>query len=339
MAKYPVPAILILVMLAGLAFVDRPAVADPKAGVANYTETIPESKVTFDMIAVPAGSFVLGSPDGEAGRKPDEGPQHEVKLAAFWIAKCETTWDMFDLYWKEEALPEAGKPPAPQYGADAVTRPTPPYADETFGHAREGHPCLGVSHHAAMMFCRWLSKKTNKTYRLATEAEWEYACRAGTKSAYPFGADAAPLGDYAWFKDNAGDTTHPIGSKKPNAWGIHDMLGNVSEWCLDHYSKNDYAKWPAGKTLDRPVRKPTDIKYSHVVRGGSWVEDAAACRSASRRGSEKSWLKQDPQRPQSIWWMTDADFVGFRIVRAVDEQPDLKDLLPRVNWTSKEFAE
>lgn len=161
-----------------------------------------------------------------------------------------------------------------------MTRPTPPYADETFGHAREGHPCLGMTHHAAMMFCRWLSKKTGKLYRLPTEAEWEYACRAGTTTAYSFGDDPAQLPDYAWFKDNSTDTTHPLGSKKPNAWGLHDMHGNVAEWCVDHFSPTDYFAWPTDKPLVRPVRKPTDAKFSHVVRGGSWVDAAAACRSA-----------------------------------------------------------
>jgi formylglycine-generating enzyme required for sulfatase activity len=242
------------------------------------------------------------------------------------------------LYWKEESLPEAGKPPAPQFDADAVTRPTPPYADETFGHGREGHPCLGMTHHAAMMFCRWLSKKTGKAYRLPTEAEWEYACRAGTTTAYFFGSDPAQLGDYAWYKENSEDTTHPIGKKKPNAWGLHDMYGNVAEWCLDHFSPRDYELFPK-QLLVAPVRKPSAIKFSHVVRGGGWPDNAEACRSAARRGSDKTWFRQDPQRPQSIWWMTDADFVGFRVVRAVNEQPELRDLLPRVNWTSKETTD
>jgi formylglycine-generating enzyme required for sulfatase activity len=327
----------LLALIATLPLVGQPAPADIAAGLKPYVETIPGTKVAFDMIPVPAGTFTMGSPESEPNRKADEGPQREVKLAAFWMAKCETTWDAYDLFWKEESLPEAGKPPAPQFPADAVTRPTPPYADETFGHAREGHPCLGITHHAAMMFCQWLSKKTGKKYRLPTEAEWEYACRAGGKSAYSFGDDPASLGDYAWFKDTSGDTTHPIGTKKPNAWGLHDMHGNVAEWCLDHYSDKDYANWPASKPLDRPVRVPTDVKFSHVVRGGSWVDAAEKCRSAARRGSDKTWFRQDPQRPQSIWWMTDADFVGFRIVRAVEEQPELKNLLPRVNWKSREL--
>ncbi len=324
--------VIVIAIVAALAAMQPPVPVDAKA----YVETIPGTKVTVDMIPLPACTFTMGSPDAEANRKADEGPRHEVKVAAFWMAKCETTWDAYDLFWKEEALPEAGKPPAPQFPADAVTRPTPPYADETFGHAREGHPCLGITHHAAMMYCQWLSKKTGKKYRLPTEAEWEYGCRAGSKSAYSFGDDPAAIGDYAWFKETSSDTTHPIGTKKPNAWGLYDMHGNVAEWCLDHYSDKDYANAPAG-TLNRPVRVPTDVKFSHVVRGGSWVDTAAACRSAARRGSDKTWFRQDPQRPQSIWWMTDADFVGFRIVRAVEEQPELKELLPRVNWKSREL--
>lgn len=299
-----------------------------------YIETIAGTKVAFAMIPIAAGQFTLGSPEAEPMRHANEGPQREVKVAGFWLSKCETTWDAYDLFWKEESLPEAGKPPAPQFPADAVTRPTPPYADETFGHGRDGHPCLGMTHHAAMMYCRWLSKKTGRAYRLPTEAEWEYACRAGSKTAYSFGSGADALGEHAWYKSNSDDTTHPIGAKKANAWGLHDMHGNVAEWCLDHFTDKDYANWPGAQPLDRPLRVPSDVKFAHVVRGGSWVDSADKCRSAARRGSDKSWFRQDPQRPQSIWWMTDADFVGFRVVRAVDEQPELKNLLPRVNWKS-----
>jgi len=326
-------ALLSYVVIAGFVGVGA---TQPLPPLKPYTETIPGTKVVIDMVAIPEGSFLIGSSDTEPGRKPDEGPRHTVHLSPFWMSKCEIPWDAYDQYWKEESLPEAGKPPAPQFGPDAVTRPTPPYADETFGHAREGHPCLGMTHHAAMMFCRWLSKKAGKAYRLPTEAEWEYACRAGSTTAYSFGDDAGQLPDYAWFKDNANDTTHPLAGKKPNAWGLYDMHGNVAEWCLDHFSPTDYSAWPPNRPVNRPVRKPTDVKFSHVVRGGSWVDGAAACRSAARRGSDKTWFRQDPQRPQSIWWMTDADFVGFRIVRAVDEQPELRELLPRVNWLSVE---
>jgi formylglycine-generating enzyme required for sulfatase activity len=323
--------------LAGLPRPQPGRADDTPAGFKAYTEKVPGTEVSFDMLPIPAGTFTMGSPPAEADRNPDEGPQVKVKVGAFWMAKVETSWDLYDLYWKDENIPEGDKRrDEPVVGKDAMTRPTPPYADETFGHAREGHPVLGITHHAALMYCHWLSKKTGKAYRLPTEAEWEYACRAGTTTAYPFGDDPAQLDEYAWYAKDSNDTTHPLGSKKPNAWGLHDMLGNVAEWCLDHYSPTDYAKYPAGQLVIRPLRKPTPFKYSYVVRGGSWADDAPRCRSAARRGSDKSWLKRDPQRPQSIWWMTDADFVGFRVVRAAEEMPELKDFLPPVDWKSKD---
>ena len=186
----------------GLALATVPAKdkdAPKKDDFKSYAELIPGSTVKFEMIAIPAGEFVMGSPNTEAGRSPDEGPQHRVAIRPFWMGKTEVTWDEFDLYWKKEegATRPANESPAEQK-ADAVSRPTPPYADETFRHGHEGHPVLCITHHAAMEYCRWLSAKTGKTYRLPTEAEWEYACRAGTKTAYSFGDDPKPLGDYAW---------------------------------------------------------------------------------------------------------------------------------------------
>src|SRR5207253_1251190 len=132
--------------------------------------------------------------------------------------------------------------------ADAVTGPTKPYADETFGHGRDGpRPVLCITHHAAMEYCRWLSKKTGKTYRLPTEAEWEYACRAGTTTAYAFGDDPKQLEENGWFAGNSEESPHPVGQKKPNAWGLHDMHGNAAEWCLDIYEKDAYRKFAADK--------------------------------------------------------------------------------------------
>src|SRR5690349_7427132 len=149
------------------------------------------------------------------------------------MGKCEVTWDEYDLYWKDENLVEgSGSSDTPNVPADAVTRPTPPFADETFGHGRAKHPVLAVAHHAAMEYCRWLSKKAGKTYPLSTEAEWEYACRAGTRTAYFFGDDPGPLKEYAWYAADSEELSHEVGQKKPNAWGLHDMLGNVAEWCL-----------------------------------------------------------------------------------------------------------
>jgi formylglycine-generating enzyme required for sulfatase activity len=173
-----------------------------------------------------------------------------------------------------------------------------------------------------MEYCRWLSAKTGKIYRLPTEAEWEYACRAGTTTAYSFGDDPAPLGDYAWYVENA-EKPQPIGKKKPNPWGLHDMHGNVSEWCLDRYVGDIYSKF-AKAQVKGPVVLPTADEYPYVARGGSWDDDADRLRSAARLASNLEWSVQDPQRPQSIWWHTDATFVGFRVMRPVEEQDDLK---------------
>jgi formylglycine-generating enzyme required for sulfatase activity len=285
------------------------------------------------MVAIPGGTYLMGSPAGEPGRGADEGPQHPVTVRPFWMGKCEVTWDEYDLYWRK--LPGA-KPPEtpPDKAADAVTRPTPPYADETFGHGREGNPVLCITYHAAMEYCRWLSAKTGKLYRLPTEAEWEWACRAGTTTAYSFGEDAAKIDEYAWSDKNSEEVAHKVGKKKANPWGLHDMHGNVAEWCIDHYVKDEYKKFPLDKAILAPVELPTWKRYSYVVRGGSWADPPAKLRSATRRGSEKDWLKRDPQRPQSIWWMTDADFVGFRVVRAVEEQANLKALQSKMTRES-----
>jgi formylglycine-generating enzyme required for sulfatase activity len=296
----------------------------------SYTETIPGSRVRFDMVAVPGGVFRMGTPEGEPGRAADEGPQHPVRVRPFWMEKTETTWDEFDRYWRDRDDPEGRhvRPLNPE--ADAVTRPTPPYADETWGYGREGYPVIAISHHAAMEYCRWLARKTGKLYRLPTEAEWEWAARAGTPTAYSFGNDPAKLGQYAWYADNAEDQTHPVGKKLPNPWGLYDLYGNAAEWCLDHYRKNFYASFSPERLALAPVNPTTADRAPDVVRGGSWADKPDRCRSGSRRASDKSWWRLDPQRPPSIWWLTNADFVGFRVVRAVEEQDALRDVQSKV---------
>lgn len=304
--------------------------ADPKSAVAplnhkGYVETIPGSKVSFEMVPIPGGTFLMGSPPSESGRSPDEGPQHLVKVRPFWMGKTEVRWDEFDLYFKPEESDKKKQTPADK-AADAVSRPTPAYVDETYGHGRENHPVLCMTHHAAMEYCRWLSLKTGKTYRLPTEAEWEYAARAGTQTPYFFGDDPKNLDQYAWYNKNSEDATHEVGQKKPNPWGLCDIYGNVGEWCLDHYRKDCYATFPKGAIADSPALLPSEKRFSHVVRGGSWADEPARLRSAARMGSDKSWMKHDPQRPQSIWWLTKWDVVGFRVVRPLEEQENLKGL-------------
>jgi formylglycine-generating enzyme required for sulfatase activity len=300
----------------------------------GYAETIPDSKVSFDMVPVPGGTFLMGSPPTEKGRAPDEGPQHWVKINPFWMGKTEVTWDEFDLFFKPMEEGEKKDQSPQQKEADAITRPTPAYVDETYGHGREGHPVLCMTHHAAMEYCRWLSLKTGKHYRLPTEAEWEYACLAGSTTPYFFGSDPKSLDEYAWYAKNADDLTHEVGKKKPNPWGLYDMYGNVGEWCLDHYKKDYYATFPPNQVTLEPVLLPTERRFSHVVRGGSWSDEPDRLRSAARLGSERSWMKHDPQRPQSIWWLTKWDVVGLRVVRAVEEQDNLKHLRSKVTKES-----
>ena len=294
----------------------------------------------FEMIPIPGGVFLMGSPESEKDRRPDEGPQHPVKVAPFWMGKHEVTWDEFEIYQKELGVEDPDtndrrlkdKP-------DAITGPTPPYVDQYYGHPRDGHPALCMTHHSAMEYCRWLTKKTGRLYRLPTEAEWEWACRAGTNTTYFFGNDPKDMGDYAWYVKNAAPTpnddpqTHKVGTKKPNPFGLYDMYGNVMEWTMDHYQK-DYSAWPKDKLALQPVVPPSDKRFSHVARGGNWSQDVGDLRSAARRASEKRWMKDDPQRPQSIWWLTRFDTIGFRVVCPVTEQENLKNVRSKVTRES-----
>lgn len=300
----------------------------------NFVQSIPGIDVKFEMVYIPGGEFTMGSPETEAGRDAHEGPPVKVRVRPYWIAKCECTWDEFDQWWKNESLLMADQIPMEKLRADAISRPTNPYVDELYDHGREGFPAICMTHHAAMMYCHWLRAKTKLPYRLPTEAEWEFAARAG--STEPYCCRESELGQYAWYKANSPDadhengTTHKVGTKKANAFGLHDMHGNVWEWCLDHYDTKFFARFKADAVNDNVFFKPTDRKYSHVVKGGSWADPAVKLRSAARRGSDKSWMKHDPQLPQSIWWLTKMDVIGFRVALPVDEYPDLIGLKPMV---------
>lgn len=301
----------------------------------GYAETIPDTKVKFDMVPIPGGTYLMGSPESEKGRTADEGPRHPVTVKGFWMGKCEVSWEEFDAWWVGKAGKKEDREPETPKDADAVTRPTPAYADETFGLGREGNPLICVSWHTCMQYCRWLSKKTGKLYRLPTEAEWEWAARAGTSTAYYFGDDPKDLGEHAWYEPNSDVAPHPIGKKKANPWGLHDVYGNVAEFCLDLYSKDIYGTFPRDKPTLLPVNKPSGQRWSHTTRGGGYESTAAGCRSAARMPSSKDWIKLDPQRPQSIWWLTSAEFVGFRVVRPIEEQDNLKGFRSLVTRESK----
>ena len=289
-----------------------------------YTNDIPGTQVSFAMMPIPGGEFVMGSPDNEAGRKPDEGPQHKVKISPFWMGRCEVSWNEYELFmYPDEERRMRSTVPTDAAGdklADAVTHPSKPYVEMSFGMGKDGFPAISMTQHGANKYCQWLSAKTGQFYRLPTEAEWEYAARAGTTTPYFFGDDKSKLGEYAWFEVNSDFKYQKVGKKKTNPWGLCDIYGNVVEWVLDQYDP-DYYKQSAGNggTVD-PWNKATK-PYPHSARGGSWDDEAGVCRSAARRGSDRTWKMQDPQLPKSIWYFSDAQFVGFRIVRPLKVPP------------------
>ncbi len=274
-----------------------------------YTQRIPGVEASFEMMVIPGGNFKMGSARSEPGHKEDEGPLHAVQVSPFWISAHEITWDIYELFVYEDY--DQTKPP----GVDAITRPSKPYLDMTFGMGKEGHPAVGMTQFNALQFCKWLYTRTGVFYRLPTEAEWEYACRAGTQTSYSFGNDPNLLNEFAWSASNSMEKTHPIGSKKPNQWGLYDMHGNVAEWTLDQYQTNFYAQY-GDKLVTNPLAKPEKL-YPHSVRGGSFEDKPHALRSAARRGSDPAWKRIDPQIPKSNWWFPEARFIGIRLVRPV----------------------
>ncbi|MDH3584426.1 MAG: formylglycine-generating enzyme family protein, partial [Phycisphaerae bacterium] len=232
---------------------------------------------------------------------------------------------------------------APDDEADAVSFPTPIYPQDAIPvlqrMGREGgFPAADMTQFGAKQYTKWLTTITGQVFRLPTEGEWEYACRAGTTTAFFFGDDAEKLGDYAWHFDNSewedGEHGHPdsdqgyrkVGEKKPNPWGLHDILGNVSEWVVDQYAADHYAKIAAKGPLSAvdAAAWPTKV-YPRIIRGGHWDSDPEDCRSAARLASEKDWKIQDPQLPKSVWYHTEAWWAGFRLVRPL-RTPDSKVL-------------
>lgn len=297
--------------IVGNAKVTEPGLMKP------YTDYIVGSVTSFDMMPIPGGEFTMGSPENEVGRGDDEGPQVKAKIEPFWMGKCEVTWNEYELFQfpdEERKRRIMRKSPTEAHTEpDMVARPTTPYVEMSFGMGKDGYPAISMTHHAANMYCKWLSANTGHFYRLPTEAEWEYACRAGTTTAYSFGDDVKKLGDYAWFVENSNEKYQKVGKKLPNPWGLHDMHGNVTEWVLDQYSPDTYKKF--AEAVNNLGFVPSTTPYPHVARGGAWDAEAQDLRSAIRRSSDPSWKMQDPQLPKSIWYHTDAKFLGFRVVR------------------------
>ncbi len=281
----------------------------------SYIETVPGTEFSFEMMTIPSGKFMMGSPASEKNRKADEGPRREVELDAFYMAKYELTWELFELFFKQNKELFVKLDNDKVIKIDAITRPSPPYEDPSYGMGKEGYPAVSMSTYSALVFCKWLSTVTGRFYRLPTEAEWEYAARAGSTGAYSFGDDSTVLDEYAVYYKNSNNVYAKVGMKKPNAWGLYDMHGNAAEWTLDEFKDDAYT------TLEskNPWAIPTVI-HPRVYRGGSWDDDADKLRSASRTKSSMKLQKRDPQIPKSFWWFTDSNYVGFRLASPV-EQP------------------
>lgn len=277
-----------------------------------YQQNVPGTPLSFDMVPVPAGEFMMGSSPGDARFYPDEAPRHKVYLDAFWMGTHEITWDLYELFLDKDHEAASSESLIPAE-VDGVTRPSTPYLDMTFGMGKDNKPAVAMTQYNAIQFCKWLYVKTGVFYRLPTEAEWEYAARAGENTAYFFGDDPDDLGEYAWFKENSDDITHEIGLKKPNPWGLYDILGNVMEWTYDGYL-------PAYETGDEtiakknPVVEATDL-YPNVLRGGHYKSGPEDLRVARRFASTPVWKQLDPQIPKSQWWFPEAPFLGLRVVR------------------------
>ena len=363
---------------------ERPAdgqfVETNRSYMVPYEVVVPGTEVKFIMTPIPGGTFTLGSPETEVGRKQDEGPQTKIRVEPFWMGRYEVTWgdykpfmekylefkELQSLTWrlaKPKPQDFDGKTPE-QIAAikarrakaaaarlalsqqleddrfaelrtilneepklvDGVTIPTPLVEPEhTFEYGEDPRlPAVTMTPYAARQYTKWISGLTGQFFRLPAEAEWEYACRAGSKTAYHFGDDRSKLVDYAWYAKNSDETPHFVGLKKPNAWGLFDMHGNVAEWVIDEYKPVAYKRL-AGKehSAADSIVWPTTA-YPRVVRGGSWDDSAKACRSAARFGEQddtdevdKGWKEQDPNGPLSPWWFTEDPTrgIGFRVVR------------------------
>ena len=317
-----------------LTFIKNPvpladSVAATEAEMKPYSEKIPGTDQTFKMIPIKGGTFKMGSPASEKKRKADEGPQIEVEVQPFWMEEHETTWKEFEQfalkYLRTNRKTTDGLTDN-ERTADAMAAPTGAWDINAISHdnaGKPGYPASGMSIYCAQAYCKWLTALTGRYYRLPTEAEWEYACRAGSTTAYSFGDDDGDLEEYAWWQLNSEGKSQKVKTRKPNAWGLFDMHGNVSEWVLEHYAKDTYAQRKPG-TFAAPVKSPvTQVgsgqKDNHVARGGNCEDDEPdALRSARRLESTEKWREHDPQYPKSIWWMTDAPFVGFRVIRPLN---------------------
>ena len=299
----------------------------------NFSEMIPGTNVSFEMVAVPGGTFNMGSPETEPLRKPDEGPVRKIAVSKFWMAKTEVTWDEYLAFFR--ATGSQGRTEgqsASKKNVDAISGATPPWGAPDQSWGKGSRPAITMTWYAANVYCRWLSKVTGKKYRLPTEAEWEYACRGGTETPYFFAGnpkelssigllkkffkpDTSNINSRVVYKLNSSARTKEPSFMKENPFGLVNMAGNVAEFCFDFYSPDAYKADSVG--MINPKGPITG--QEHVIRGGSFKSDAKDVRSAARNFTKtKAWLVTDPQMPKSIWWYSDCIDVGFRVVLEAD---------------------
>jgi len=305
----------------------------------NFTEQIPGSSVSFDMVAIPGGTFKMGSPPNEKFRKNDEGPVRDVTVSRFFMGKVQVSWNEYWSYHIETSS-EGRMPPDVMrelndeaFTVDAISGPTPPFGVPSQGWGEGSRPAITMTHYSAEIYCKWLSMKTGKTYRLPTEAEWEYAARGGTETPYffpgnptnfstqgwwnrIFSPDTAVINSFVTYKLNSSMKTQEPSRVQENPFGLKHMLGNVLEYCSDWYAPNAYSKTKTPVTDPKGPEEGTE----RVVRGGNYTSDAADLRVAARFSTQsEEWLKTDPQQPKSIWWYTDIKGIGFRVVCEPDD--------------------
>lgn len=260
-----------------------------------YKGIIPGTDVPYEMVPIPGGKYKMGN-----NAVKDESPEHEVTVEPFWMAAREVTWNEYRLFMFSTL---SGEEAGANIAIDAVSRPTKPYVEMSFGMGIEGYPAISMTHHAASKYAQWLSAKTGHFYRLPTEAEWEYACKANAPV-------PANLEEVAVFGKKQYEL---VGTKKPNAFGLYDMLGNVMEWTTDQYYADAYK--------NPQLWYPSKTSYPHTARGGSWMDKANRVTCSARFASDASWKQQDPNLPKSIWYHTDALGLGFRLVRPLKVPP------------------
>lgn len=301
-----------------------------------YSVTIPGTELSFRMVPIPGGTYLMGSPEDEPGHKADEGPQIPVQVEPFWMAEREVSWAEYRQFMKLYVIfkrfeQQKIRAVTDENRVDAITAPTQLYEPSfTFEFGDDDDlPAVTMTQYAAKQYSKWLSAVTGLQLRLPSGAEWEYACRAGSQTAYFFGDDPKELDEYAWYAETTNlETIEPVATKKPNPWGLYDMHGSVAEWVIDEYREDGYA-WLAEKAKNGPIPAseaiawPTE-EYPRTVRGGSWEMDAEDCRCASKLGSNvPDWKAEDPNLPLSPWWFTSdpARGVGFRLVRPLKQMP------------------